>query len=386
MASSLLRYCRPSVTRRLFSAASESQKSLWQSYQATGRGSIALFASIDSDHDLRVQASDLERLYDSLEGSDMMPERAYRLLHELADDHPIDLATFQSWLILATQQAGYAPIQPLYDTHPYIGNRSTRNLEREHVWNKSSMSQSLRKMQYAVRGSVVMRADELAAEGREILYTNVGNPHSVGQQPITYYRQVLALCDLPAKDGVDHPSASTMFPPDVLGRAREMRDIVGPGGTGAYTNSQGLIGVRQHVAEFIEKRDGHPSYEGDIFLTDGASSGIELILTGLIAGDQDAIMIPIPQYPIYSALITRLGGRQVGYELDEDLGWTVTEEELNQRLALAKAKGLNVKGLAMINPGNPTGQVMSREDLETICRFCAANGIVLLADEVYRKS
>lgn len=92
------------------------------------------------------------------------------------------------------------------------------------------------------------------------------------------------------------------------------------------------------------------------------------------------------KYPIYSALITRLGGRKIGYELDEDLGWGITREELEKRLGGARDRGLLVRGLAMINPGNPTGQVMQREDIETICRFCVDNGIVLLADEVYQRN
>lgn len=80
-------------------------------------------------------------------------------------------------------------------------------------------------MQYAVRGEVVSRAGVLEGEGREILYTNIGNPHQVGQSPITYYRQVLALCDLPAECSVDHPKAEEMFPKDVIRRAREYREI-----------------------------------------------------------------------------------------------------------------------------------------------------------------
>jgi aspartate/methionine/tyrosine aminotransferase len=121
-----------------------------------------------------------------------------------------------------------------------------------------------------------------------------------------YWRSAICL-----ENGVDHPSAGQLFPQDVLERAREMRDIVGPPGTGAYTNSQGLVGFRRHVAKYIADRDGHPAFEGDIFLTDGASSAIEMVLNALIAHDTDAIMTPIPQYPIYSALITRLGGRKV---------------------------------------------------------------------------
>jgi alanine transaminase len=97
-------------------------------------------------------------------------------------------------------------------------------------------------------------------------------------------------------------------------------------------------------------------------------------------------MIPIPQYPIYSALITKLGGQQVGYELDESKKWAATEGELQMRLNNSLKDGLSVKALAIINPGNPTGQVFSRNDLEVICKFCADNGIVLLADEVYQRN
>jgi aspartate/methionine/tyrosine aminotransferase len=169
------------------------------------------------------------------------------------------------------------------------------------LWNKESMSQSLRRMQYAVRGKVVMRADALAAQGREILYTNIGNPHQVGQQPISYFRQVVALCDLPAALGVDHPNVAQLFPKDVVARAKEYRAIIGPSGTGAYTHSQGILGLRQHVADFITARDGgYPAYPGNIFLTNGASSAIAMVLQGLLANNNDAVMIPIPQYPIYS--------------------------------------------------------------------------------------
>ena len=96
---------------------------------------------------------------------------------------------------------------------------------------------------------------------------------SVGQAPLTYYRQVLALCDLPADSGVDHPDINKVFPPDVIDRARQLRGAIGAAGTGSYTNSQGILDFRQNVAKFIEQRDGHPAYSGNIFLTNGAVRG-----------------------------------------------------------------------------------------------------------------
>lgn len=239
---------------------------------------------------------------------------------------------------------------------------------------------------FEIRSYHTYRAEALQAKGRKITFTNIGNPHALGQKPITFYRQVLALCELPAECGVDHPEAYRLFPEDVIAKAREYRDAIGKCGTGAYSHSQGIVQFREKVADFIAKRDGHPSYPGDIFLTNGASTAIQHVLTALIAGDRDGIMIPIPQYPIYSALIALLGGRQVGYELDESRAWAATNENLEQTLKDSKQKDLNVRAMVIINPGNPTGQVLSREDLETICKFCAKNGIVLLADEVYQRN
>ena len=153
----------------------------------------------------------------------------------------------------------------------------------------------------------------MAAEGKKIIYTNIGNPHAVGQKPISYYRQVLSLCDLPSEYGVDNPAVASAFPSDVIQRAIEMRTAIGPSGTGAYTNSQGIEKFRDDVAHFIAERDEHISLPSNIFLTNGASAAIENVLTGLIGSNRDSVMIPIPQYPIYSAIISRLGARQVGY-------------------------------------------------------------------------
>jgi aspartate/methionine/tyrosine aminotransferase len=371
------------ATKATLTSVEELQRTHWNSYVATGRGSAALFSAIDVDGDGWIDPNEVEIFADSV--GRCMSARALQKLDDRAEDHPLDLQEFQRWLIDATHEAGYKNMQTHYDTLPTIGERSKKQKDK-YAWNQTTMSQSLRRMQYAVRGEVVIKADKLKSEGRDIIYTNIGNPHSVGQKPITFYRQVLALCDLPAENGVDHPNAHMLFPADVLQRARELREIVGPAGTGAYTNSQGLPGIRQHVADYITKRDGFPAYKGNIFLTNGASCGIEMVLNALISTDQDGIMVPIPQYPIYSALIARLGGRQVGYELDEELGWSVTEKELYNQLFEAKEKGITIKGLALINPGNPTGQVLNRESIEIICTFCADNGIVLLADEVYQRN
>lgn len=366
------------------------QQEIWNSYLSTGRGGTQLFHSIDADDSGAVSASEVALFLDFVDREGVRPEEFERLKQLVANDEELTLQEFLAWLISATSIGEHkeSEVQKRYESHRSTGKLRSSFLRKkvEYAWNETTMSQSLRRMQYAVRGEVVMRAETLRAEGREIIFTNVGNPHAVKQKPITYYRQVLALCDLPAEYGVDHPAVEQMFPSDVIARAREYKAAIGAGGTGSYSHSQGISKFREYVARFIEERDGHSAFAGDIFLTNGASTGIQNVLLSLMSTNMDAVMIPIPRYPIYSALITLLGGRQVGYELDESAGWAVTTAELDKRLAEAKTTGLTVKALALINPGNPTGQVLGRESLEVICRFCSNNGIVLLADEVYQRN
>lgn len=142
----------------------------------------------------------------------------------------------------------------------------------------------------------------------------------------------------------------------------------------------------KEVKNFIEKRDNVVSNMENIFLLDGASEGISIILNLLIKDEVDGIMIPTPQYPIYSALITKLGGIQVPYYLDESKGWGLSLEELERSYGKASNNGVNVRGIVVINPGNPTGQVFSEENLKKVLEFAFEKNIYVLADEVYQRN
>ena len=158
---------------------------------------------------------------------------------------------------------------------------------------EETMSPHLRKMEYAVRGKVVIKADEISEHLSKhdtdypfdhIVYVNIGNPHSVGQKPLTWPRQVMALVDLPDEVGVDHPDATKLFPADAIRRAKEIKEGLKGMGTGAYTHSKGAKCFREDVAKFIEERDGGvPCNPDDIFMTNGASSGIGMVLQALMA-------------------------------------------------------------------------------------------------------
>ena len=244
-----------------------------------------------------------------------------------------------------------------------------------------NVNSKLLKAQYAVRGPIVIRAAQLEGQGKKIIYCNIGNPQALKQRPITFVRQVLALLEYPAL--LDKPEALTLFPADAIKRARAIL-AHNPSGTGAYTQSAGLPFIRKAVAEFIHRRDGIPADMNRVLLTDGASKGVQAAFTLLTNRPNDGYMIPIPQYPLYSATIDLYGARQVNYFLDEDANWELNEKELNASYEKAKKDGINPVAIAVINPGNPTGAVLSWENIEMIVRFARKHKLAILADEVYQ--
>jgi alanine transaminase len=95
-------------------------------------------------------------------------------------------------------------------------------------------------------------------------------------------------------------------------------------------------------------------------------------------------MVPIPQYPLYSAQLTLEGGTMVKYYLDEEKNWGVDSNEIVQRIKNAKDLGINLRAIVVINPGNPTGNVLDRENIRDIINICYENNLVIIADEVYQ--
>jgi alanine transaminase len=247
----------------------------------------------------------------------------------------------------------------------------------------SDVNSKLLKAHYAVRGKIVIRAHELEEQGKKIIYCNIGNPQALKQKPLTFVRQVLSLLEYPAL--MDDTKASGAFPADAISRARLILEK-NPTGTGAYTQSAGIPFIRKAVAEFIARRDGIPADPNRILLTDGASKGVQAVFTLLTNKENDGYMIPIPQYPLYSATIDLYGARQINYFLDEKNRWELNEAELERSLAEGRAGGVNPVAIAVINPGNPTGAVLTRKNIGMIIRFAKRHNLAILADEVYQEN
>ncbi|XP_030385538.1 alanine aminotransferase 2-like [Scaptodrosophila lebanonensis] len=244
-------------------------------------------------------------------------------------------------------------------------------------------------MEYAVRGPLDIRAGEIEKELErgvkmpfdQVIRVNIGDCHAMGQQPVTFLRQLLTLTFEPRL------LYSPDYPEDVKKRARLILDNCQGHSVGSYTDSAGLEVVRRQVAAFIERRDGGvPSDWQNIYLTGGSSPGIKSIVSLIhcqLDGKTPGVMVPIPQYPLYSGAITEYGMVKVDYYLEEETGWSLNRKEL-QRSFDECQQHCNPRALVVINPGNPTGQVLTRDNIVEIIKFAHDNQLLLLADEVYQ--
>ena len=275
-----------------------------------------------------------------------------------------------------------------------------------------SINGNILKMEYAVRGPIPARAVELIRELKsgvkkpfdEVIRANIGDCHMMGEKPNTFIRQVLSGCLNPSAAYAD-----SNLPEDVKDRIRLLLSFCGGQSVGSYSDSAGIEIVRRHVAEYIEQRDGIPSDWQNIILTSGASEGVKCLFALLNSLSTDGIptgiMVPIPQYPLYSATISELGMHQISYYLDEENEWALDIKELERALrestnkckpkvlgkwpaycmfAIRLLTSVFVCSTVVINPGNPTGSVLTKENIAEIIRFARENNLLIVADEVYQ--
>ncbi|CCE61263.1 hypothetical protein TPHA_0A01800 [Tetrapisispora phaffii CBS 4417] len=255
------------------------------------------------------------------------------------------------------------------------------------------------KTQYAVRGPIPARAEELKLQlekdpkslpFNKIINANIGNPQQLGQKPLSFIRKVLSILQYP--DILEDESKLQtlielrVYQKDVVRRARKLLGEIG-GSVGAYSLSQGVPGIQQTVADYITKRDsGEVAYPEDIFLTTGASSAVSFILPMFCNGPTTGVLIPIPQYPLYTATITLVGATAISYYLNEEDNWSVNTVEMENTIQESIKSGIKPTTIVIINPGNPTGSILTEKDIANIIRISAKYGLLIIADEVYQEN
>nr|XP_015209553.1 PREDICTED: alanine aminotransferase 2-like isoform X3 [Lepisosteus oculatus] len=218
---------------------------------------------------------------------------------------------------------------------------------------------------------------------KKLIDVSSGDAHMAGMKPISFLRQVLAVCLYPELLHSDR------FPSDVEQRAQRLLKNCEGGSLGSYSPPCGIVSIRRSVSEFISQRDGGvPSDPDNIFITSGGQDAIRCILKILVHGEghaQTGVLMPVPSYSYFKIAVLEVGGAIVPYHLSEEQGWDMQVNEL--RRALQTARGhCSPRALYIINPGNPTGHVQSRESIEEVIRFAAEEKLFLLVDEVYQQT
>ena len=204
-------------------------------------------------------------------------------------------------------------------------------------------SASLRHVRYEIRGRLARRAHELERQGHEIVSLNIGNPRAFGLRPPANMRLAM-IENLAEAEGYCHQKG--IFP------ARE-----------AVVMQQQARGVTGVSAE-------------EVFIGNGVSELIDLVLRALL-NDGDEVLVPSPDYPLWTAAVTLNRGRPVHYPCRPENGFLPDPEEL------ARLVSARTRALVVINPNNPTGAVYPRAVLEGIVQLAEREGLVLFSDEIY---
>lgn len=223
----------------------------------------------------------------------------------------------------------------------------------------SSVGEHVKNAQYAVRGAIPIRGQEIAQQLKtaapgtfdfsETSFLNIGNPQQCGQGNLTFNRQVIAGLSYP-------PLAKTNMISDDAKKRIDFYNRHQSSPVGAYTtNSKGWTFAREAVAKYISNRDGVQADPEHIYLTNGASEGVRLIMSALIRDSNDGMLVPIPQYPLYSALLTLNKAKLLPYYLQEEKNWGLDAEGLLGQITQSIESGITPRAIVVINPGNPTG-------------------------------
>ena len=206
-------------------------------------------------------------------------------------------------------------------------------------------SSKLANVCYDIRGPVLAAAKKMEEEGHRVIKLNIGNP-------------------LPF--GFEAPEEIVV---DVI---RNMRDASG------YTDSLGLFAPRKSIMHYCQEKGIRGVTVEDIFLGNGVSELIVMAMQGLL-NNGDEVLIPMPDYPLWTAAVSLSGGNPVHYLCDESNEWYPDLADIRSKVTS------NTKAIVVINPNNPTGALYPKEILEGILQIAREHGLIVFADEIYDK-
>ncbi len=197
---------------------------------------------------------------------------------------------------------------------------------------------------YDIRGPVMDEADRMAALGEEILKLNIGNPAPFGFKA----------------------------PKEIIEKIEKSLTS-----TEGYSTSKGILSAREAIVRYCTQEKGIQGVTvNDVYTGNGVSELITMSMQGLLdRGDE--ILVPSPDYPLWTASVTLAGGTAVHYICDESSDWQPDIDDIKKKITP------NTKGIVVINPNNPTGALYSKDILQQIADLATQNGMIIFADEIY---
>lgn len=208
------------------------------------------------------------------------------------------------------------------------------------IFDKSS---KLEHVSYDIRGPILDEATRMIANGEKILRLNTGNPAEFG---------------FTAPDEVIR---------DLIANARNSE---------AYSDSKGILSARKAIMQYCQLK-GFPHVDiDDIYLGNGVSELISMSLQALL-DDGDEVLVPMPDYPLWTACVSLAGGNAVHYLCDEKANWYPDIDDIKSKITS------NTKAIVVINPNNPTGALYPDELLKEIVEIARQNDLIIFADEIY---
>ena len=206
-------------------------------------------------------------------------------------------------------------------------------------------SDKLNNVCYDIRGPVLRKAQAMEAAGLHVAKLNLGN---------------LALFDFE--------------PPNAL--IQEMINSLQH--AAAYSHSKGLLAPREAIMQLMQQQGVNGIDPEDIYLGNGASELIVMSMNALL-NPGDEVLVPMPDYPLWTAAVNLSGGSAVHYRCDEQAEWAPDLEDMRAKITS------NTRAIVVINPNNPTGALYSRPVLESIIELARTHQLILFADEIYNK-
>ncbi|WP_060915721.1 pyridoxal phosphate-dependent aminotransferase [Microbacterium oleivorans] len=205
-------------------------------------------------------------------------------------------------------------------------------------------SSKLKDVLYEIRGAALVEADRLEDEGHTILKLNTGNPAVFGfQAPFQIVRDMIEA--VPQAHG--------------------------------YSDSRGIMSARRAIVSRYEEEPGFPKFDpDDVYLGNGVSELITMTMQALL-DEGDEVLIPAPDYPLWTAMTSLAGGTPVHYLADSENGWQPDLDDIRAKVTP------QTKAIVVINPNNPTGAVYTCEILQGIVEIAREHDLLLLSDEIY---